>query len=60
MTINIAELKNLSIGLPKKMKYGTDKEMETGICKETIEVVFLTKDGFRGDGVADLTSSWGA
>lgn len=54
MTTFSAELKNLSIGLPKKMKYGTDKEMDTGICKETIEEVFLTKDGFRGDGVADL------
>ena len=60
MTTNSAELKNLSIGLPKKMKYGTDKEMETAICKETIEEAFLSKDGFRGDGVADLTASWGA
>jgi len=50
----IIELKNLSIGLPKKMNYGTDKELETAICKETVEEVFLTKDGFRGDGVADL------
>ncbi|KAA0966565.1 MOSC domain-containing protein [Sporosarcina sp. ANT_H38] len=54
MTTNTVELKNFSIGLPKKMKYGTDKEMETGICKEMIEEAFLTKDGFRGDGVADL------
>ncbi|MBO0585840.1 MOSC domain-containing protein [Sporosarcina sp. E16_8] len=54
MTIHTAELKNLSIGLPKIMKYGTDKEMDTGICKEAIEMVFLSKDGFRGDGVADL------
>src|SRR5690606_35334467 len=50
----IIELKNLSIGWPKKMKYGTDKELETAICKETVEEVFLAKDGFRGDGVADL------
>lgn len=54
MTTTSAELKNLSIGLPKKMKYGTDKEMDTGICKEAIEIAFLSKDGFRGDGVADL------
>ncbi len=54
MTTTSAELKNLSIGLPKKMKYGTDKEMETGICKEAIEMAVLSKDGFRGDGVADL------
>lgn len=53
MTTSI-ELKNLSIGLPKKMNCGTDKELETAICKETVEEVFLTKDGFRGDGVADL------
>lgn len=52
--ITTIELKNLSIGLPKKMNYGTDKELETGICKETVEEVYLTKDGFRGDGVADL------
>ncbi|MEK5039606.1 MOSC domain-containing protein [Sporosarcina sp. FSL K6-3457] len=53
MTTSI-ELKNLSIGLPKKMKYGNDKELETAICKETVEEVFLAKEGFRGDGVADL------
>jgi MOSC domain-containing protein YiiM len=53
MTTKI-ELKNLSIGLPKKMNYGADKELETGICKDTVEEVFLTKDGFQGDGVADL------
>jgi len=59
MTTNTAELKTLSIGLPKKMKYGTDKEMDTGICKEPIGEVFLTKDGFRGDGVADLAHHGG-
>ena len=48
------ELKNFSIGLPKKMKYGNDKEIDTGICKQTIKEAFLTKEGFRGDGVADL------
>jgi MOSC domain-containing protein YiiM len=51
---NDVELKNFSIGLPKQMKYGNDKEMDTGICKQTVEVAFLTKEGFRGDGVADL------
>ncbi|HJF33561.1 MAG TPA: MOSC domain-containing protein [Sporosarcina psychrophila] len=54
MTIHTAELKNLSIGLPKKMKYGNGKEMDTGICKDMIQEAFLTKDGFQGDGVADL------
>ncbi|MFJ7933083.1 MOSC domain-containing protein [Sporosarcina sp. NPDC096371] len=53
MTTTI-EVKNFSIGLPKKMNYGTDKEMETAICKETIEEAFLSRDGFQGDGVADL------
>ncbi|OCA85332.1 MOSC domain-containing protein [Pseudobacillus wudalianchiensis] len=50
----LIELKNFSIGLPKTMKYGNDQEMETGICKQAIEEAFLTKEGFRGDGVADL------
>lgn len=48
------EIKYFSIGLPKTMVYENDKEMITSICKEAAEEVFLTKDGFRGDGVADL------
>ena len=48
------ELKSFSIGLPQKMKYGFDEEIDTGICKQTTEEAFLTKEGFRGDGVADL------
>lgn len=51
---NVMEIKNLSIGLPKKLKYGDQKEIETGICKNSVEEAFLTKDGFIGDGVADL------
>lgn len=55
MVINkVHELKNFSIGLPRKMKVGNDQEIETGICKQTVEEAFLTKDGFRGDGVADI------
>lgn len=50
----LMDLRNLSIGLPKKMMYGKDKEIVTGISKQTVEEAFLTKDGFRGDGVADL------
>ena len=50
----LIELKNFSIGLPQIMKYENDKEMDTGICKQTIEEALLTKDGFLGDGVADL------
>ncbi|MFC7391438.1 MOSC domain-containing protein [Scopulibacillus cellulosilyticus] len=48
------ELINLSVGLPKTMTYDDSKEMETGICKETVDEVFLSKEGFKGDGVADL------
>ncbi|KAB7707058.1 MOSC domain-containing protein [Bacillus aerolatus] len=48
------ELVNFAVSMPKKMKYGTGKEMETGICKDTVEEAFLSKQGFRGDGVGDL------
>lgn len=48
------EIKNLSIGFPKKLKYGDQKEIKTGICKDTVDEAFLTKNGFIGDGVADL------
>ncbi|MEH7385359.1 MOSC domain-containing protein [Bacillus sp. JJ1521] len=50
----IIEIKNFSIGLPKQMTYGNNEEMITGIRKQAVEEAFLTKDGFRGDGVADL------
>lgn len=36
------------------MKYGEDKEMIIGICKDFIEEVFFLKDGFCGDDVVDL------
>ena len=45
---------NFSIGLPKELKYGKGQVMDTGICKQAIDEAYLTKDGFRGDGVADL------
>ena len=51
---NSIELKNFSIGSAKPMKYGDGKEMNTGIRKESVEEAFLTREGFRGDGVADL------
>ncbi|WP_102692060.1 MOSC domain-containing protein [Rummeliibacillus pycnus] len=51
---NIAKIVNFSIGLPKEMRYGKDQVMDTGICKQAIHEAYLTKDGFRGDGVADL------
>lgn len=47
-------LKNFSIGLPKTMTYENDRQLETGICKESVNESFLTKEGFLGDGVADL------
>lgn len=50
----IMEIVNLSIGLPKKMEYGNNQQMETGICKDTVDEAFLTSNGFIGDGVADL------
>lgn len=48
------KLEHFSIGKPKEMQYGEDKEIFTGICKETVQEAFLTVDGFHGDGVADL------
>lgn len=53
------EIKNFSIGLPKKMKYGNGKEINTGIRKQTAEEAFLTKDGFQRDGVGDLKNHGG-
>ncbi|WP_449537725.1 MOSC domain-containing protein [Ferdinandcohnia sp. Marseille-Q9671] len=54
MVSNNIKLMNFSIGLPKKLKDGKNEEFSSAICKETVEEAFLTKDGFRGDGVADL------
>lgn len=48
------KLENFSIGKPKEMQYGDNKEVLTGICKETVQEAFLTVDGFKGDQVADL------
>ncbi|MHA6261086.1 MOSC domain-containing protein [Sporosarcina sp. CAU 1771] len=48
------KLINFSIGLPKKMDYANGKEIESAICKDTVEEAFLTKQGFQGDGVADI------
>jgi MOSC domain-containing protein YiiM len=53
------EIINFAIGLPKTMRYGNQKEMNTGICKEKTEEAFLTKEGFRGDGVANLKDHGG-
>lgn len=48
------ELVHFSTGKPKQMLYGENKKMITGICKRLTEEAFLAKDGFQGDGVADL------
>ncbi|ENQ3105395.1 MOSC domain-containing protein YiiM [Bacillus sp. 491mf] len=48
------ELIHFSIGKPKTMQYAENKEMTSGICKQLVEDAFLSTDGFRGDGVADL------
>ncbi|EGA90675.1 mosc domain protein [Planococcus donghaensis MPA1U2] len=49
-----AIIKHFAIGLPEKMTYGNGEEMETAIRKKTVQESFLTKDGFSGDGVADV------
>ena len=36
------------------MKVGNAKEINIGICKQTIEEAFLKKEGFFGDRVVDL------
>ncbi|RKQ33565.1 MOSC domain-containing protein [Oceanobacillus halophilus] len=53
------EIKYFAVGKPKKMTYGNGKEMNTGIKKEEVEVAFLARDGFFGDGVADLKNHGG-
>lgn len=49
-----AIITNFAVGLPEKMAYGNGKEMETAIRKQPVQEAYLTKDGFEGDGVADL------
>jgi MOSC domain-containing protein YiiM len=46
-------VKALNIGLPKRETFGK-KELVTGICKRPVAgAVFLSKQGFEGDGVGD-------
>jgi len=50
----------LSTGLPKEMKKdGMKRSIITGIKKDRVEEVFLTKDGFKGDDVADKRNHGG-
>ena len=50
----VKEIRNLSIGTPKTLTYENGEEMNTGICKESVIDALLTKNGFQGDGVANL------
>lgn len=50
----MANIIKFAIGLPKTMKHGENKETISAICKEQVVEAYLTKNGFRGDGVADL------
>ena len=54
MTTPERKLIHLATGMPEQMAYGSDKEMRTGICKKQVDETFLAKEGFQGDGVADL------
>jgi MOSC domain-containing protein YiiM len=46
-------VKALNIGLPKRETFGR-KEFLSGICKQPVAgAVFLSQQGFEGDGVAD-------
>ncbi|MCM3713323.1 MOSC domain-containing protein [Alkalihalobacillus oceani] len=47
------EITNVAVAPPKQLVYGQDKELYTGIAKQFVSEVFLTKDGFNGDDVAD-------
>lgn len=53
------EIKYFAVGLPEKMEYGDGKEMLTGIRKKEAQEVFLSKDGFQGDGVANTKNHGG-
>lgn len=57
--MNQFKIITLAVGLPEKMQYGKGKEMETAIRKNQISQVFLSKDGFQGDRVADLKNHGG-
>ena len=46
-------LRKLSIGMPRTLKTTDDKEFVSAICKQEVKEVFLSVDGFVGDGIAD-------
>ena len=51
---HVKRIHNLSIGTPTTLIYENGKELNTGICKDSVIDAFLTKNGFIGDGVANL------
>ncbi|KOO50715.1 sulfurase [Priestia koreensis] len=56
----MVKIKHLAIGTAKSFTCADGKEIKTGICKERVSTSFLAKEGFRGDGVADLKHHGGA
>ncbi|WP_019156391.1 MOSC domain-containing protein [Robertmurraya massiliosenegalensis] len=51
---------NLAIGKPKDMRYGSEEKiLNTAIQKEIVKEAHLMKEGFIGDGVADLVNHGG-
>ncbi|PAD09805.1 MOSC domain-containing protein [Shouchella clausii] len=53
------KIKRLSIGKPKTLDYGDGKQMISGIQKQQTEAVFLSKNGFESDDVADKKNHGG-
>ena len=53
------EIKHLAVGTPVTMAYGKGKEMQTAIHKAEVDRVFLSKDGFENDEVADKKNHGG-
>lgn len=49
----MAEIVHLAVGLPKALRYDNDRTMTTGIAKDRVAEVLLTKEGFINDDVAD-------
>ncbi|WLR41471.1 MOSC domain-containing protein [Bacillus carboniphilus] len=47
------KLVHLAVGKPKEIQYGEDKTMYSGIGKSAIKEVYLSKEGFHHDGVAN-------
>lgn len=60
MQTQTIQLINLAIGKPKEMRYGSEEKiLNTAIQKEIVKEAYLMKEGFIGDGVADLVNHGG-